>query len=190
MAKKVDPAPKKGAFSKAVGKFAKSWETAKKAKPGTFEDTDVPEGDYFVRVSSARAGVSKQGKGDPYVSVNFKIVRGPHTGGNLSRYAGIQTDKDLEFLSKDFQRMGYEVEDLALNEVEDLVADLAKSKPYLKVQVKKEEYVNRKGEDMVAQRVYIQKPVAANELPPGDDDDAPASKPKAKPKAPKKAAKK
>jgi hypothetical protein len=180
-----------GGFGSAVKKFEKQWNTAKKEKVGSMEDSIIPEGDYFVRVASARAGVSKQGKGDPYVSVNFRVVRGPETGARLSRYSGIKKDTDIEFLAKDFQRYGYEVEDLQITEIEELVADLNKSKPYLKVQIKHEEYESKKTKKTeMSQRVYVQKVVEAKDLPPGDDGDDASDKPKGgKPKpAPKKKA--
>ena len=176
---------KASVFGSAVSKFKKNWDTAKKQKPDSFEDAKLPEGKYFIRVASARCGLTKKDK-TPYVSFNFRVVRGPHTGARLSKYSGLEKDTDIEYLSKDFQRMGYEVVDLELGEIEDLVADINKSKPYLDGQIKHDTYTDKKtGEDKESQRLYINAAVEPSELPPGDDgddSDAKAAKTNGKPK--------
>jgi hypothetical protein len=175
---------KASGFGSAVSKFKKNWDTAKKQKPDSFEDAKLPEGKYFIRVASARCGLTKADK-TPYVSFNFRVIRGPHTGARLSKYSGLEKDTDIEYLSKDFQRMGYEVSDLELGEIEDLVADIAKSKPYLDAQIKHDTYVNKKGVEVESQRLYVNSAVDPSELPPGDDgddSDAPKAKGGGKPK--------
>lgn len=165
---------KASGFTGAVSKFKKNWDNAKKQKVDSLKDTDLPEGRYFIRVSKARCGVSKKTK-VPYVSIEFRVVRGPHTGAKLSKLSMLEEEKidnALEYLGKDFQRMGYEVENLKLEEIEELVADLDKSKPYIDGQIKHDTYESKKTKKTeTVQRLWLNGVVEASELPPGDDGD-------------------
>lgn len=166
---------KGGGFGAAVSKFGKQFDAVKGAKSGAKGDDEVDEGDYYTRLSSARCGVSK--KKEPYVSLNFVVVRGPFAKKKLSRFSSIrekQAEQDFEYLCKDFDRLGYDTSELKVNEVEDLVKDLNKSKPFVLVNV-----VHQEGEGKNAgrtfQRVYLQKVVKEADLP-AEAKKAPAKK--------------
>ena len=173
----------KGATASAGGKGkGPSWDDAVKAnaanwKKGRAEkDTggggipDVPDGTYVAKLTGADLKVfdAKPAKGkqpakaaQPYIKLKFTILRGDSKGLVPSLLlTPFASPEQAAFSAKQFQRLGYETENVEPGELKALVAELIKTAPTVKIQVTNSEY---QGKDR--QTVYV------NERLTDDDGD-------------------
>ena len=142
MAKKPEqnPAAKKAAWTKASTDAKATWKSARKAKAGSFEEAEIEDGTYRAQLIDAKADVTK--KGQPYTNLTFVVLDDPYTG-DKHRRADFLTDDDeqrqaqkLEGFSKTMSGLGYDVSELEMSEIPDLIEDVKKDKPFVEIYVR------------------------------------------------------
>ncbi len=151
----------KSAFSQGMGKFAKAWTEQRAEKANSFDNAILETGDHITQLTAVRTGATKNQQ--PYISFNFKVTHGMDAGKNFSIMRTVKEERDLGFIAKDFQRLGYETVEMTISDIEEIAKELSKEKPYVKVQAKEPE--EKKNGDGVWQTIYIQKVLPANEVP-------------------------
>lgn len=171
-------------FKSAMSKVpAKVWQKAKEtpAGGGKFEIPDIQDGNYAARVVGARTGMTKGSPATPYVSFTLEVFDdAQYDGVKLDKFHGIKDlEKDLPRVVKTIKGMGYNIpDDLPPEEIEDLVAQIAKDEPEVVVAVKNDEYEDKKGETVRALLVYINQPYDGKvEQPKAAAKGKPAAKP-------------
>ena len=150
----------KGAMSKVP---AKVWDKARETPAGGgggFEVPDIQDGTYPAEVTAARCGMT-QGN-EPYVSFTLTVIDDEtYDGVKLDKYHSIKDmEKDLPRVVKTIKGMGYDLdENFNPEDLEDLVAQIAKEKPKVLAAVKNGEYQSTKtGETVHKVDVYVNQP--------------------------------
>jgi len=172
-------------FSKKLKDANKLWNAAKtRVAEGGQRYAEFDDGRYMMRITSAKMGES-QSSGRLQITWTFKFEDGQYDGQTKLDFSGLETENNLYYMGLRMKQLGYEIPE-SLDEVEDILADVGKTKPLCKVNLK------TKGD---YQNVYIDKVFASGIEESGEepeDDDtpeeapaAPAPKPKGKGKAAK-----
>ncbi len=159
MAVKEESLKGKEAFLKKAAKYKKSFLKARKVEASTgFETPELDDGAYITKLTSVNFGVTKAG--DPYISLNFKIVTGKNKNDRPSIFHNISNDEKLEYLVRDCKRLGIEADDMELEDMigalEELLADGAEV--YVKIDAKNKEWKNPKTKKKESRlNIYINK---------------------------------
>ncbi len=168
----------KDAFLAKAGKFKKSFKEARKVDPGqSFSNPELPDGSYTCRLSGVNMGVSEKTQA-PYVSFQFKIVKGKFKGESPSVFHNLKDESKLEWLVKDCKRLLPEIDEKEWGgiELEDLIEKLEEiGNPYVKLDVKNKEYKAQtgpnKGKMVNGMNVYVGKVLEDYEEEDETDDE-------------------
>ncbi len=174
---KDDAAAKKAAWAKAANQAKGSWKSARKAKAGEFtEEPEIEDGTYQARLVNASAGVTKKSS-IPYVRLVFLIVEDcDYKGDKHSRMDFLLDDDDEKQAAKQasfakcMSGMGYDVEELEMTDIPDLVDDLNKERPFVEVWIKNWQGEKSHGKNVNVNRQLTEDEVASLDLDPEDGD--------------------
>lgn len=170
-------------FAKKLKDAGKLWNAAKTraAEAGSGRYAEFDDGRYMTRITDAKIGES-QSSGRLQVVWTFKFEDGQYEGQTKLDFSGLETDTNLYYLAQRLQQLGYEPPD-SLEEIEDILEDVKKTRPLVKINLK------TKGD---FQNVYIDKVFASgleeSGEEPEDDDTAEEETPAPAPKKGKAAA--
>lgn len=142
----------------AALKKGETWAKAKESAANSGKiNPDIPDGKYLVMIVKCELGESAS-SGRLQFAEEFVILDGDHTGASIRNYAGLDTDKQVGNVLKDFATLGYVCEDP--EDLSDAAKDLVENKVTLSLTVK----TNKGQDDREYQNVYINKRVEE----PGD----------------------
>lgn len=164
-----------GGTLKKIGKF---WNKAK-AKAAESANGDYPEfddGRYIARLVDIQIGKSQSSNRDQ-ADFSFKFVEGEYAGKIKHNYQGLETEQNLEFFLKDLARLGYDIEELDIDDLKTVIKEITKEKPYVQIVLK-----TKGGGDY--QNVYINRLLDADDVEDEseeDEDDEDAKPAKKKP---------
>ncbi len=147
-------------FASKMKGHKKAFKSARKVQASAFTDDTskivkslgLKQGQKAVVVGKAvrsRNGVTKHG--DPYVTIDVLITRGPAEGCTYTKFHQItdnegqkKTPKEqLEYLFKDLQRLGFDTEDMDEDDFQDVSEKIAKDTPGVKLSLQVNgEYLN------------------------------------------------
>lgn len=143
-------------FRKKLKAANAAWASAKSAaaeqRSGRF--TEFEDGRYMMRLVDGKVTES-QSSGRLQVQWDFKFEEGEYEGQSKYDYSGLESEQNLKYLAVRLVQLGYEAPD-SLEEIEDVLADIRRSKPLCRVRLK------TKGE---FQNVYLDKV-----FPPSGED--------------------
>lgn len=150
------------AFAAKIAGQKKNWDQTRKAENAggfasdqeIYDAFDLQEDQDSVTVTSRcvglSVGVSKGGKGDPYVSFQLIVYEGDNAGLQFSKYIGIANSKGgkktaanrLGEVVGDLKVLGYDLSDIDFDDLEsvltnDVIPDIKKSKPGVKTRIKR-----------------------------------------------------
>jgi hypothetical protein len=147
-------------FKKKLRAANDAWKSAKtkNAERGAgfveFED-----GRYLARLIKGEIGES-QSSGRIQIRWSYRFEDGEYENQTKFDYSGLESEQNLMFLARMLDQLGYEAPD-SLDEIEDILTDIEKSKPLVRIRLR------TKGE---FQNVYLDKVFATDT----EDEDAPA----------------
>ena len=76
-----------------VNKHKKTWAAARKTKPGEFSVPDIKDGEYACRVT-AKYGLSKKGKKELFVRLEWTILKGKYKGASSSSFFNLDNENE------------------------------------------------------------------------------------------------
>ena len=170
-------------WNKQTAKAKKTWKSSRKAKGGRFEDVEIEDGTYHARLSKGTASISAKSK-VPYVVTKFVILQGDYEATTVRRQDFLQDDDaerqsmKQESFAKAMDGCGYDVSELDLSEVPQLVDDLNEDRPYVEIGIVNWQSDTNHGYNCYVNRLLTDEEIA--ELGDGttedvdDDEDLPA----------------
>lgn len=118
-------------------KYKKAWKTARKVEAGGggFASPVAPDGRYTARMTSARAGVTKNK--ELYISMAHVITEGPQTGTKVDIFQSLEPAK-MEWAVKAVKSLGFEFEndEASLTDMKEIMEELNKTKPIVQLSCK------------------------------------------------------
>lgn len=130
-------------WDKKVKGLNEAWGNAQTAaKESRGFTNDIEDGKYFARLVGAEVGESQTSQ-RVQISWQYAIAEGEHQGKLLRDYDGLETEQNLTFVLRKLDTLGYDIEDMNAKDLEDVLADIVKSRPLVRIRVKtKGEYQN------------------------------------------------
>lgn len=174
-------------YERAAAKARKRWAESRKKKDsyGGLKFGEIPDGQYPARLVKARCGITKNGDGDIYYSLDFVLRDGDHDGTQVDVYHDLSTDQKADSAARTLKRLGFEIDDLDPVDIPEIIADLNGDPPDVILGVKNADR-NKDGDLLDEPRAYVNViKLDANAAPKSKAKTKPAAKPKAKPKAAK-----
>jgi len=158
---------KKKKFKKAAGGLGKLWKTAKKqmAEEGDIFGIEVDDGPYIASLTDAQ--VKESAAGWNYVDWEFTVLEGESEDSKVSRRSGIETEENLVWLMRDFNRFGLDPDEIELDNKKDLqevLDQIVAAEPKCRIVCKTN--------DAGMQNVYINKVLEIEETSDNGDGDA------------------
>lgn len=160
---------KKGkSFDKKKAAIAALWKTAKEQvaeTPSLFALVD--KGRYLAKLIEAKCTEIGERAWKNF-AMTFEIQEGDFTGTNIVHRAGLETEENLTFLIRDFQKLGVDIDDLEIEsneQLDELGAELVKQGLVCRI-------VATEPNDKGFQNYYINKVMEAESSDAETDDTA------------------
>ena len=159
-------------FQSRLKKLNGAWESAKQTANDMPSFAEVPDGRYVCKLTGAEIGESAGGR--LQVGWVWKIVDNDseYRGQDLRDYDGLETEENLVWLQKKLERLNYEVDDLNIEELPELLKELVSQGITARIRAK------TKGE---FQNLLIDRVLEDYDAEPLAEEDAPKGKAKSKP---------
>jgi hypothetical protein len=143
--------------------FSKGQEAFKEGDD--FNNVDLDPGKHVCILLKGRAVDTKNG---PQIVLDFKVAgESEQAGGRVSKFYGL-TEEQAVWLFRDLAKLGYEVDELDEAQLEEILEDISKTTPVVRLTAKKAgDYVN----------LFIDKlldDVSASEVEPAEAEEAEA----------------
>jgi hypothetical protein len=164
--------PELAAFLKAAdSKWAEATKAAKENPGGS----NIPDGRYLARLSSAEFRTDRSGK--PGILWQYVVAAGKKEGAKVTRWMNLDGERSLEFLATELARFGIDPESIKPTKLVSILARITKPKPYVEIK-----QVTNKGKDgKEYPNIYLQEvkdeafdpeEEAADYADSGEEDDA------------------
>jgi preprotein translocase subunit YajC len=166
MAKKEQTDKEKGKqdamFKRRLASLGNTFQKAQEeAKKSTRNEAAVPDGRYIVQVMDAELTVS-QVTDRLQIHWVWQVREGEHAGLDLHSWDGIETEMNLTFLCRTLARLGYDIDQLEIKDLDELLADLKATQPTVRIRVRtKDEFTN----------IFVEKLLEAAEAEDEDEED-------------------
>jgi hypothetical protein len=128
------PKQKQKDWSDRLEKLNKKWGAAKQeaAKtPDGFERMD--DGRYVARLTGYTIGESQSGRFQ--LTTDFAVVQGDEKGQAIRRFDGLEKAESLPYVAKYLQRLGVDLEDFELTELDDVMKKLVEERPAVQLRL-------------------------------------------------------
>lgn len=197
-AKPAAAAPKPAAPAKPAGKpvlqptamqkrlkaLRDVWNAAKEEskKPGMGGGTTLTVGKHICRLTDCKLNEGDKG---PYVLFEFTCVDEADTeiGEKAVRFSGMDTEDRVVYLQRDLRKLGIDVDEFEIDQLEGVLTQLLEEAPTVQLQVKENEgsdgkmytnvYVNKlvnlNGEEAPVEEVVGEEPAAEGEEAPAEE---------------------
>lgn len=177
--------PAMTALQKKLKGMKDIWNKGKEesAKPGPGGGTTLTVGRHICQLTEC---VLKEGDNGPYVLFEFTCTdeADPEIGEKAVRFAGMDTEDRVIYLQRDLRRLGMDVDEFDIEQLEDRLAALLEQAPTVSLQVKENEsngksyinvYVNKLINDAAEQPVeeaVAEEPEEPTEEPAAEEEPA------------------
>ncbi len=133
MAKEAEKKPAGLGIKIPKGAFKKGQESYKSGDP---DNVELEPGRYTAIVTGGRGVETKNG---PQIVLDIKV---PEAGGKVGQFYSLEEDR-IRWLFKDLSKLGYEVDTMDEAMLAEILADIKKNKPVVRLSAKQAgEYVN------------------------------------------------
>lgn len=161
-------APALSPLQKKLRAMKESWNSSKEeGKKTTTGGTTLTDGRHLCKLTDASLNEGSKG---PFVKLEFTCVEGEETGEKGVRICGLDNEERLVYLQRDLTRLGVDIDELDIEQLPDLLGELAAQAPGVRVTVK----TNEGSDGKMYQNCYIDKLVELNGQAEEAEAEAPA----------------
>lgn len=150
-------------LQKRLKALKESWNSGKEESKKTGGATTLSDGRHLCKLTDASL---LEGNKGPFVKFEFTAVEGDEIGEKGVRNCGLDSEDRIVYLQRDLRRLGVEVDDFDIEQLPDILAELAGQAPGVRVTVK----TNEGSDGKMYSNCYIDKLVALD----GSEGEAPA----------------
>lgn len=128
---------------------------------------EIDTGTYTAQVNSFNCGQWEDGT--RWFRIGMTVLHGDFAGTHVSHLSRLNNEMGCDIASKTLKILAehddlkFDISNIELEEIPEFGAEVEKVKPQVQIRVKNRTYTNKKGEEVEAQDVYLNKIVDADE---------------------------
>lgn len=135
VAAKGKPEAPKSKWASHIAKMKKHWSSAREQAEEGGDFGSLPAGKYICRLVGAELGQSES-SGRMQIHWQHKVVKGEELGTVQHSWDGVDTPESLVWLARKLSRLGVEMGDDTLDNLEDTLSEIVAAEPLVRITVK------------------------------------------------------